>query len=518
AILARRAQAHALSERLPAIRERIATCEAALRAAQDEAAQAAAEHEAARRRENEAALGLRDTEAALAALAATQIRIDEELAAVAERAAGGAREGTRNAARLAELERPPADAGPSDERRRALEGSLAEARTTIAFAEERERELAAEHGAARDALTSAQAAVQGASNRLLALEDEAARGARANEALEGDRSALAGERAGAKDAIVAAGQALGVREARLLELARLREDDGARAQRLEDEARAAREAERRAAQTGEGGRRRLAEIDAELGILASQFAQHPASAQECDEVEARYAGEDEATVDELPRLREDLARLQNVNLGAEGELAEQVEREGYLQAQLDDIGRARETLLASIGEIERGSHEQFARTFAQVAQAFGEVYGELFPGGRARMSLAGEAAEEAGIEIEVQPPGKRPMALGALSGGERAMAASALIFALIRVRPSPFYLLDEVDAALDDANVERFAAFVRELVTRSQLVLVTHNKRTMELADRLYGITMAEPGISSLIATELEDSARRAEVERALAV
>ena len=114
-----------------------------------------------------------------------------------------------------------------------------------------------------------------------------------------------------------------------------------------------------------------------------------------------------------------------------------------------------------------------------------------------------ENLSETGIEIAVQPPGKKQMALAALSGGERAMTAAALIFALIVVKPSPFYLLDEVDAALDDANVERFCAMVESFAAESQMIIVTHNKKTMEIADRLYGVTMSEPGISSIVSAEL---------------
>ena len=122
-----------------------------------------------------------------------------------------------------------------------------------------------------------------------------------------------------------------------------------------------------------------------------------------------------------------------------------------------------------------------------------------------------ENLSETGIEISVQPPGKKLMPLAALSGGERALTAAALIFALITVRPSPFYLLDEVDAALDDANVERFSKMVRELASESQMVIVTHNKQTMELADRLYGVTMREAGISTIVSAELREDDQRAE-------
>ena len=171
---------------------------------------------------------------------------------------------------------------------------------------------------------------------------------------------------------------------------------------------------------------------------------------------------------------------------------------------IGDLAKARETLLASIAEIELQSQEKFNETFALVKVAFEDVYGQLFPGGQAKIwQTDPEKLSETGIEISVQPPGKRMMPLTTLSGGERAMAASALIFALIRVKPSPFYLLDEVDAALDDANVERFSQLVREVGSSAQLLIVTHNKKTMELAQRMYGVTMAEPGISTVISADL---------------
>jgi chromosome segregation protein len=241
-------------------------------------------------------------------------------------------------------------------------------------------------------------------------------------------------------------------------------------------------------------------------MLVSQFAQNPATDDECHDVEARYVDEVDTVIDDLPRLREELARLSaNVNLNAEAECEEVGEREAFLRTQMEDLAKARETLLESIKEIEAQSQALFNATFEKVATAFTEMYGKLFPGGDAKMWQTNpENLSETGIEISVQPPGKKLMALAALSGGERAMAASALIFALIAVKPSPFYLLDEVDAALDDANVERFSNVVRELAGSSQLLLVTHNKKTMELAERMYGVTMAEPGISSVIAADLD--------------
>jgi chromosome segregation protein len=239
-------------------------------------------------------------------------------------------------------------------------------------------------------------------------------------------------------------------------------------------------------------------------MLAASFAQNPATDDECTDVETRYAKEDGDFAAEVGRLREELVRLASVNLNAEQERDELAAREAFLREQLADLASARETLIASIAEIEASSQTQFNETFQRVKRAFEAVFPRLFPGGEARMWQTNpDSLSETGIEISVQPPGKKMTALAALSGGERAMTAAALIFALIEVRPSPFYLLDEVDAALDDANVDRFSTMVREVASAAQLVLVTHNKKTMELADRLYGVTMADPGVSSMIGVDL---------------
>jgi len=285
--------------------------------------------------------------------------------------------------------------------------------------------------------------------------------------------------------------------------------------KFEADMRTAEVQEREAQAGGERHRTRLAEIEAELGMLVSQFAQNPATDDECRDVEERYKEEPDTVTDDLPRLREELARLSNVNLNAEADRDELAQRETFLREQLDDLSKARETLLQSIREIEQQTQVKFNETFNQVSTAFSEMYAKLFPGGEAKMWQTNpDNLSETGIEISVQPPGKKLMPLPSLSGGERAMTAAALIFALIKVRPSPFYLLDEVDAALDDANVERFSRMVRELATDSQMCIVTHNKQTMELADRMYGVTMSEAGISSLISAELTQ--REAEPEPAL--
>ena len=286
---------------------------------------------------------------------------------------------------------------------------------------------------------------------------------------------------------------------------REREELTNRQAQLESDAHIAQNEEREADAGGERHRTRLAEIEAELGMLVSGFAQNPATDEECGEVEGRFKDEPDGVVEDLPRLREELARLSaNVNLNAEAERDELAERELFLRTQLEDLAKARETLLQSIKEIELQTQAKFNETFEQVSARFAEMYARLFPGGEAKMWQTNpENLSETGIEISIQPPGKKQMPLAALSGGERAMTAAALIFALIATKPSPFYLLDEVDAALDDANVERFSDMVQQFAAESQMIIVTHNKKTMEMADRLYGVTMGEAGVSSIVSAEL---------------
>ncbi|HEV2908144.1 MAG TPA: chromosome segregation protein SMC [Candidatus Eremiobacteraceae bacterium] len=250
---------------------------------------------------------------------------------------------------------------------------------------------------------------------------------------------------------------------------------------------------------------RLAEIDAELAVLQQQFAQNPATPQECDDVDARYASYEGDTDSEIRRLRDELARLGGVNLNALEDQAALLERRDFLRQQLADLERARASILGVIAEIDAESVRQFNAVFEKVAVAFSEMFGRLFAGGVGKIWLAdSDDPAQAGVEIAAQPPGKKMQSLNALSGGERALTAVALIFAILRVRPSPFYIFDEIDAALDEANIGRFGAVLSEFADRAQIVIITHNKATMTLADRIYGVTMGEPGVSNLLSLALE--------------
>ncbi len=250
---------------------------------------------------------------------------------------------------------------------------------------------------------------------------------------------------------------------------------------------------------------RMAEIDAELGLLQETFAQNPATPEECDEVSKRCAGYADDADSDMRRLRDELARLGGVNLNALEDQAALVERRDFLRRQLQDLEDARKSILSVIAEIDAESVRQFNAVFEKVAEAFGEMFARLFSGGVGRIWLAqSDDPALAGVEIAAQPPGKKMQSLNALSGGERSLTAVALVFAILKVRPSPFYILDEIDAALDEANIGRFGAVLAEFASRAQIIIITHNKATMTLADRIYGVTMGEPGVSSLLSLALE--------------
>ena len=209
---------------------------------------------------------------------------------------------------------------------------------------------------------------------------------------------------------------------------------------------------------------------------------------------------------ELARCKAILERLGPVNVLAAKEYEEQEERGTFLRKQRKDVAASVESLKQTIAEINELSSERFKSTFEQVNRVFGETFQRLFRGGEAQMRLFDEEdVLETGIEIIARPPGKRPQNIMLLSGGEKALTAIALLFALFQSRPSPFCILDEVDAPLDDANVLRFIETLQEMAQDTQFLVVTHNKLTMEVAASLYGVTMEEKGVSKLVQAEMED-------------
>jgi chromosome segregation protein len=214
-----------------------------------------------------------------------------------------------------------------------------------------------------------------------------------------------------------------------------------------------------------------------------------------------FSPEVEARLGELKSLIESMGE---VNLLAIQEYEEAKTRLEFLTEQEADLVQSLEALDQAIKKINRTSRKRFAETFEAVNQKFKEIFTVLFNGGRAELVLVDESnLLETGVDIVAQPPGKKLQNISLLSGGEKALTAVALIFSLFLINPSPFCLMDEVDAPLDDANIGRFNKIIKEMALKYQIILVTHNKRTMELADTLYGVTMEELGISKLVSVKL---------------
>jgi chromosome segregation protein len=205
-------------------------------------------------------------------------------------------------------------------------------------------------------------------------------------------------------------------------------------------------------------------------------------------------------------LKQQIAALGTVNLGAIQEYERLHERQEFLLSQHRDLSEAKATLYQVISDIETEMSRRFKETFDAIREQFQLVFTQLFGGGRADLQLSNpDNLLETGIEIVAQPPGKKLQYLALLSGGEKALTAIALLFSILRVKPVPFCVLDEVEAALDEANVTRFAQYLREFCTKTQFIVVTHRRGTMEGADVLYGVTMQESGVSKLVSVRLED-------------
>jgi len=212
---------------------------------------------------------------------------------------------------------------------------------------------------------------------------------------------------------------------------------------------------------------------------------------------------------ELKDLKEKIGRIGEVNLSAIEEYEEVSKRYEFLTQQQNDLQEAKEQLRRVIDRINKICSKRFKETFDLVNDRFMKVFPVLFGGGEARLELHEDSeTQEMGIEIIAKPPGKKMQSVTLMSGGEKALTAVALIFAIFLVKPSPYCLLDEVDAPLDDANVYRFNDLVREMAKRSQIIVVTHNKHTMEVAKKLYGVTMQERGVSTMVSVSLQDAAR----------
>jgi chromosome segregation protein len=212
----------------------------------------------------------------------------------------------------------------------------------------------------------------------------------------------------------------------------------------------------------------------------------------------------------LERIDKRIQRLGAINLAAIDEYAEQSERKQYLDAQFADLTDALETLENAIRKIDRETRTRFKETFDKANQGLSTIFPRLFGGGHAYLELDSDDLLSSGVTVMARPPGKKISTIHLMSGGEKALTAVALVFSIFELNPAPFCLLDEVDAPLDDANVGRFSEIVREMSNQVQFVIITHNKTTMEAMHQLAGVTMHEPGVSRLVAVDIDEAVQLA--------
>ncbi len=426
--------------------------------------------------------------------------------------------------RLAAAEAAPVEEEPATEERDRLRAEAANARQTetearlaVRTAEERARSLTGRAESLRRQARQERAARERAAAARLARAQGARVAARVRAGAEEALTHLATSLARAAAERDALAEARTGREAELLavrvtvrghtaELDRLTDevhrDEVARAeQRLRIEALEARAAE----EYGVDLPTLLAEYGPAAPVPPTQV--EIAAAEAAGEPEPQPVPYDRATQERrAARAERDLAALGKVNPLALEEFAALEERHTFLATQLEDLKATRRDLLTVVREVDARIHEVFAAAFADTQREFAEVFSMLFPGGEGRIFLTDPAdLLTTGVELEARPPGKKVKRLSLLSGGERSLTAVALLVAIFRARPSPFYVLDEVEAALDDVNLGRLLTLVEQLRNTSQLIVITHQKRTMEIADALYGVSMRGDGITGVISQRLRE-------------
>jgi chromosome segregation protein len=438
------------------------------------------------------------------------------------------------ARRLAQLETGLADVRAELERTeadlRAARGRMETAIDALAALEPERVELEAERDRMRDAQGAARTAAQAAQQlaRELALQVESRRSSHASltttlsriekqlEGLETRRNELAGQLADGEAPLAAAQseleQALRIR-AEIdgeLQAARIANDELDALLRERDAGRNAVEERVEAARAGlDEARMAASQVRVRRESVAEQLAATNF------ELAALLAGmAPEATLagweSQLEEIRGKIERLGQVNLAAIGEFREQSERKEYLDRQCKDLTDALETLESAMRKIDRETRTRFQDTFDKVNAGLKEKFPRLFGGGHAYLELTGEEGAAAGVSVMARPPGKRNSTISQLSGGEKALTAVALVFAIFDLNPAPFCLLDEVDAPLDENNVGRFCDIVRDMSRNVQFIFITHNKSTMELASQLVGVTMNEPGVSRLVTVDVDEAVRMA--------
>jgi chromosome segregation protein len=308
-----------------------------------------------------------------------------------------------------------------------------------------------------------------------------------NESLDNHRE-VDRELAGARDA------AAGV-EARVKELEHQRHASSNRVTELREGLETARLSAQQLKTRREGIAEQLAELEADVEAVLGEIE----AGAEIAEWEAR-----------LEKTAQRIQRLGAINLTAIDECKAEAEREDYLTRQRADLAEAMDTLEGAIGKIDRETRERFKETFERVNARLGELFQRLFGGGSGKLVLTGDELLDAGVVITARPPGKKNATIQMLSGGEKALVAVSLVFAIFELNPAPFCLLDEVDAPMDDANVDRFCDLVKDMSKNTQFVIITHNRRTMAVCHQLIGVTMQEPGVSRLVGVDVDEAERLA--------
>ncbi len=289
----------------------------------------------------------------------------------------------------------------------------------------------------------------------------------------------------------------------------------ARRAQLEQAAAGLRGEEREAVSRRENAARELSRLQERSENLQKEYDSIIAKLWEEYELTRREAEEAAQPVEDLPAAQRRLSELKNkikalgaVNVGAVVEYKEVSERYRFLKAQVGDVEKSKAELLGLIQDLTKHMRRQFTERFQQINENFGRIFRELFGGGAAQLSFTDESdVLSSGIEIKVHPPGKIVTHIESLSGGEKALVAISIYFAIMRVNPPPFCVLDEIEAALDDVNVARFAQYLRRMSGHSQFITITHRRGTMEGSDMLYGVTMQDQGISKLLALRTEEAA-----------
>ena len=259
--------------------------------------------------------------------------------------------------------------------------------------------------------------------------------------------------------------------------------------------------------------RKQAQIEAMIETIEKQLRQFARRLSEEYQYTLEDAKEKAHALENLELAREQLRTLQRqikdlgpVNLDAIEQFEEVSQRLDFLNTQKEDLVDAKNLLLTTISDMDEEVKQRFKLTFEAIRESFKQTFTQMFGGGSADLILKSEDLLEAGIEISVQPPGKKIQSLNLMSGGEKALSALALLFAIIRVKTIPFVILDEVEAALDEANVKRFGDYLNRFDQSSQFIVVTHRKGTMAAADSIYGVTMQESGVSRIVSVKLKDA------------